>query len=101
MTAKGKHAGIGVGLFGGGGALALYGGGALTAAVVLALDHVMPAPVAALIVGVVLFGVAGLFALSGKKQVSRAMPLIPKSTADSLRADAETVKGAAKERRRA
>jgi hypothetical protein len=101
MTAKGKHAGIGVGLFGGGGALALYGGGALTAAVVLALDHVMPAPVAALIVGVVLFGVAGLFALSGKKQVSRAMPLVPKSTADSLRADAETVKGAAKERRRA
>jgi pilus assembly protein TadC len=101
MTEKGKHAGVGVGLFGGGGALALYGGGALTAAVVLALDHVMPAPVAALVVGVVLLGLAGLFALSGKKQVSRAMPLVPKSTADGLRADADAVKGAAKERGRA
>jgi pilus assembly protein TadC len=101
MTEKGKRAGVGVGLFGGGGALALYGGGALTTAVVLALDHVMPAPVAALVVGVVLLGLAGLFALSGKKQVSRAMPLVPKSTADGLRADADAVKGAAKERGRA
>jgi Mg2+/citrate symporter len=80
--------------------LALWGGGALTAAAVLALDHVTPTPVAALIVGVVLLMLAGLFALSGKKQVSRAMPLIPKSTADSLRADAETVADAAKERGR-
>ncbi|MDI5942380.1 phage holin family protein, partial [Micromonospora sp. DH15] len=29
LTQKGKHAGIGIGLFGGGGALALYGLGAL------------------------------------------------------------------------
>lgn len=101
MTEKGKHAGVGAGLFGGGGALALLGGGALTAAVVLGLDHVMPGPVAALIVGVILLVGAGLFARSGKKQVSRAMPLVEKSTTDSLRADAETVTGAAKERGRA
>jgi len=101
MTEKGKHAGVGAGLFGGGGALALLGGGALTAAIVLALDDVMPAPVAALVVGVILLVVAGLFALSGKKQVKRAMPLVSKSTADSLRADAETVTSAAKERGRA
>ena len=33
LTEKGKHAGIGVGLFGGGGVLALYGVGALIATV--------------------------------------------------------------------
>lgn len=101
MTEKGKRAGIGAGLFGGGGVLALYGGAALVAAVVLALDYVMPVAASALVVGVILLLAAGLLALSGKKQVSQAMPLAPKSTADSLRADAETVKGAAKERGRA
>lgn len=43
LTQKGKHAGIGVGLFGGGGALAFYGLGALVATVILALDLVLPA----------------------------------------------------------
>jgi hypothetical protein len=101
LTEKGKHAGVGAGLFGGGSALGLYGGGALIAAVVLALAHVMPAPMAALVVGVILLVVAGLLALSGKRQVSQAMPLVPKSAADSVRADADTVKSAAKERGRA
>jgi hypothetical protein len=101
LTEKSKHAGVGAGLVGGGGALALYGGGALIAAVVLALSHVMPAPVAALVVGVILLVVAGLLALSGKKQVSQAMPPVPKSAADSLRADADTLRGAAKDRGRA
>jgi Flp pilus assembly protein TadB len=101
LTEKGKHAGIGAGLFGGGGALALYGGGALIVALVLALGHVMPVWAAALIVGVILLLVAGLLALSGKKQVSQAIPPVPKAAADSLRADAETVRGAGKSRGRA
>lgn len=101
LTEKGKHAGVGAGLFGGGGALALYGGGALITAVVLVLGQVMPVWVAALVVGVILLIVAGLLALSGKKQVNQAMPPVPKATADSLRADADTVKGAAKDRGRA
>jgi hypothetical protein len=100
LTAKGRHAGIGAGLFGSGGALALYGGGALIAALVLALNEVMPAWVAALIVGVILLFVAGLLALSGKKQVRQGMPPVPKAAADSLRADAETVRGAARNRGR-
>jgi uncharacterized membrane protein YqjE len=100
LTEKGKHTGFGVGLFGGGGVLAIYGGGALLTALVLALGHVMPVWVAALIVGVILLVVAGLLALSGKKQVSQAMPPVPKAAADSLRADAETVRGAAKNRGR-
>jgi len=100
LREKGKHAGVGAGFFGGGGALALYGGGALIAALVLALGQVMPVWVAALIVGVILLVLAGLLALSGKKRVSQAMPPVPKAAADSLRADAETVRSAAKDRGR-
>src|SRR5688572_31389683 len=55
LAEKGRHAGIGVGLFGGGGALALYGLGVLITTAILALDLVMAAWLAALIVGVVLF----------------------------------------------
>ncbi|PWR14710.1 hypothetical protein DKT69_14695 [Micromonospora sicca] len=100
MTAKGKRVGVGAGLFGGGGALALYGGGALVAAFVLVLGEVMPAWVAALVVGVVLLVIAGLLALSGKKRVSKAMPPVPKAAVDSVRADADVVRDAAKNRGR-
>lgn len=98
---KGRRAGVGVGLFGGGGALVFYAGGALVAALVLALAYVMPAALAALVVGAVLLVLAGAFALSGKRQVDRAMPAMPKATVESLRADAGTVRSAARDRGRA
>jgi len=101
LTEKGKHAGIGVGLFGGGGVLALYGLGALIAAIILLLALVMPAWVAAVIVAVVLFAVAGVLALVGKKQVSQAVPPMPEAAKQSVRADVDTVKGAVKDRGRA
>ncbi len=100
LAEKGKHAGVGVGLFGGGGVLALYGLGALLIAIGLLLDLVMPNWVAALIVAVVLFLVAGVMALVGKKQVSQAVPPMPKAAADSVRADVDTVKAAVKDRGR-
>jgi uncharacterized membrane protein YqjE len=101
LTEKGKHAGIGIGLFGGGGALALYGLGALIAAVILLLALVMPAWLAALIVAVVLFAVAGILALVGKKQVSQAVPPVPAAAVRSIRADVDTVAAAVKDRGRA
>ncbi|MEV4489385.1 phage holin family protein [Micromonospora coxensis] len=101
LTQKGKHAGIGIGLFGGGGALALYGLGALVATAILLLDLVLPAWAAALIVAVVLFLIAGIFALVGKKQVSRAVPPVPESTVRSVRADVDVVTAAVKDRGRA
>ncbi|TDC85331.1 phage holin family protein [Micromonospora sp. KC606] len=101
LTQKGKHAGIGIGLFGGGGALALYGLGALVVAAILLLDLALPAWAAALIVAVVLFLVAGVLALVGKKQVSRAVPPVPKKTVQSLRADMDVVTAAVKDRGRA
>jgi MFS family permease len=100
LAEKGKHAGVGVGLFGGGGALALYGVGALIASGVLALALVMPGWLAALIVAVVLFVVAGILALVGKKQVSQAVPPMPKAAADSVRADVDAVTAAVKDRGR-
>ena len=93
MTAKAKHAGIGVGLFGGAGLVALYGVGALIATVILALALVMPAWLAALIVTVVLFAVAGVVAVVGRKQVSRATPAAPERTIDNVKQDIATVKG--------
>lgn len=96
LTEKGKHAGVGVGLFGGGGALALYGGGAAVATIILALALVMPAWLAGLIVTVVLFIGAGILALLGKKQVSRAVPAMPQAATEGVKADVEAVTEAVK-----
>lgn len=86
-----RHAGVGVGLFGAAGALALYGLGALIATVILALALVLPAWLAALIVTALLFAGAGVAALVGKKQVSAAPPPLQESM-DSVQQDVRTVK---------
>lgn len=92
MKEKGKRAGIGAGLFGGAGGLAFYGLGVLLAAIVLALATFMPAWVAALIVAVVLFAIAGGLALTGKKQVEQATPVAPEQAIDSAKRDVDEVK---------
>lgn len=93
MTEKAKHAGVGVGLFGGAGVIALYGVGALIATIILALALLIPAWLSALIVTVVLFAIAGVAALLGKKQVSQATPAAPKHTIESVKQDVDTIKG--------
>ena len=93
MTEKAKHAGVGAGLFGGAGLIALYGVGALIATIILALATFLDAWLAALIVTVMLFVIAGVVALIGKKQVSQATPAAPERTIDSVKRDVETVKG--------
>ncbi|MEV6633395.1 phage holin family protein [Actinoplanes sp. NPDC051470] len=101
LAEKGKHAGIGIGLFGGGGVLALYGVGALIATGIIALSLVLPLWLAALIVTVVLFAVAGVLALLGKKQVTQAVPPGPEAAIESVKADVDEVKHAVKDRSRA
>ena len=98
LTEKGKHAGIGIGLFGGGGVIALYGLGTLIAAVVLLLALALPAWAAALIVAGVLFIVAGVLAMLGRKQVKQATPATPEATVSSVKADVDAVKAAVRER---
>jgi hypothetical protein len=96
MTAKAKHAGVGAGLFGGAGLIALYGVGSLIATVILLLALVMDPWLAALIVTVVLFAVAGVAALLGKKQVSEATPPKPEQTIDNVQRDVQAVKEGSK-----
>jgi uncharacterized membrane protein YqjE len=101
LAEKGKHAGIGIGLFGGGGVLALYGTGALIATLIIVFDLFLPLWLAALIISVLLFAVAGILALIGKKQVNKAVPPEPKAAIESVKADVDEVKQAVKERSRA
>ncbi|MFU8853414.1 phage holin family protein [Micromonospora sp. SL1-18] len=100
LTRKSKHAGIGIGLFGGGGVMAFFGAGAMVATVILALALVLPAWAAALIVSVALFLLAGILALAGRQQVSRAGRPLPEATVRSVRADVDTVAAAVKDGRR-
>lgn len=92
MQQKGKKAGIGVGLFGGAGALGFYGLGALIAAGILALATAVDGWLAALIVAVVLFAVAGVAALVGKKEVTAATPPVPEQAIGSTQQDVQEIK---------
>ncbi len=96
LTEKGRHAGKGAGMFGGAGAVALYGVGALVAAAIIGLGTVLEPWLAAVIVGVVLLAVAGILALTGKREVDRAGPPKPEQTIESVQRDVETVKARAK-----
>ncbi|MFC7533621.1 phage holin family protein [Actinoplanes sp. GCM10030250] len=100
LAEKGKHAGIGAGLFGGAGVFALYGVGTLVATMVIVLNLFLPLWAAALIVTGVLFLVAGVLALVGKKQLSRATPPEPQAAIQNLKADVDEVKRAVKNQER-
>src|ERR687892_108740 len=79
LQEKGKRVGLGAGMFGGAGLVALYGVGALVAAV---------------IVGVVLLAVAGILAMLGRKQVKRGTPPLPQQAIESAKRDVDEVKAA-------
>jgi hypothetical protein len=90
---KGKEAGIGLGLFGGAGTFALYGLGALVAAAICGLATAVPAWLSALIIAVVLFAIAGVAALLGKRHVSHATPPMPQQAVEGMHDDLEALKG--------
>jgi uncharacterized membrane protein YqjE len=93
LAEKGKHAGLGIGLFSGAGLLALYGLAGLLTTAVIVLDLALPLWLAALIVTVALFAAAGISALVGKKQVSQATPPAPEKAIAGVKQDVEAVKG--------
>lgn len=90
---KAKDIGVGAGLFGAAGVLALYGGGALIATLIAALSLLLPMWAAAGIVTLVLFVAAGIAALLGKTKVSDGLPPAPEQTIDSVKEDIATIKG--------
>jgi hypothetical protein len=96
LTEKGRHAGKGAGMFGGAGVVALYGVGALVAAAILGLATVLEPWIAAAAIGVGLLLVAGILALTGKKELDEAGPPKPEQAIESVQRDIDTVKARAK-----
>jgi hypothetical protein len=96
MTRKGKQAGVGIGMLGGSGLIALYGAGCLLACVIIALSGVVAAWLAALIVGAALLAVAAAAALIGKGRLQRATPPVPQEAVSSVKADVEVIKQGAR-----
>ncbi|KIF06594.1 membrane protein [Streptomyces sp. RSD-27] len=92
MTQKGKRYGVGGGLFGGAGLVAVLAAQAVVAAAVAALWLVLPLWAAALIIGGVLAAVAAGLAAAGRKQVARAGGPAPEKTIDSVKADVAEIK---------
>ena len=92
VSGKAKQAGIGAGMFGVAGILALYGVGVLIATAILALALAVDAWLAALIVGVVVLAVAGVAAILGKNRVTKAVPPLPTHAVESVKEDVETLR---------
>src|SRR3954447_17162444 len=92
ITQKAKRLGVGAGLFGGAGLVAVLGLNAVITAGILALANVLPGWLAGILVAVVLVAVAGVLALIGRKDVAQATPPLPTETIASVQADVATVK---------
>jgi hypothetical protein len=96
LQQKGKRVGMGAGMFGGAGLVALYGVGALIAAAIIGIGTLVEPWLAAVIVGAVLLAVAGILALTGKKQVERGTPPLPEQAIESTKRDVDELKARAK-----
>jgi uncharacterized membrane protein YqjE len=92
LSAKGKRAGAGAGMFGGAGLFGVFAFAALTTAIVAALDTAMPLWAAALIVMAVYAAVAAVLAMNGKKQIDKATPVAPEQAVDSVKEDVQWAK---------
>jgi uncharacterized membrane protein YqjE len=100
VSEKGKKAGVGAGMFGGAGVAGFLGLGALTAALIVALDGAMALWLAALIVGLIWLAVAGVLALQGRNKVQEATPPVPEQATESVKEDVQWAKTRAKSARR-
>ena len=97
---KGKKAGAGAGMFGAAGATGLAALGALTACLILALNHAVADWLAALIVALLWSAVAGALALRGRDRVQEAGPPVPEKTVDTVKEDIEWAKTRTRSARR-
>jgi hypothetical protein len=92
MTRKGKQAGVGAGMLGGGGLIALYALGCLIACAIIAIAGVVAAWLAALIVGVALLVVAAVAALLGKSRLQKAASPVPQQSVARIKTDMDVIK---------
>lgn len=96
LTEKGRAAGKGAGLLGASGLIAAFGLAAVLSTVGAALALVLPVWAAILVVAVVLLGIGGILALTGRAQLGSATPPMPRATADTVREDVETIRESAR-----
>jgi hypothetical protein len=92
MTRKGKQAGLGIGMFGASGLVALYAVGCLVACAAIAISGVVTPWLAVLIIGAALLAVSGAAALLGKGRLRRSTPPVPEQAVGSVKADVEEIK---------
>jgi uncharacterized membrane protein YqjE len=100
LTAKGKVAGEGAGMFGGAAIAGLLALGVLTAMILALLDKAMDFWVAALIVTVVYAAIAAVLAAAGRDRVKRGMPPAPEQTVETVKEDVQWAKNQARSVRR-
>ena len=96
IAEKAKPAAVSVGMFGGTALFALGAFGALTAFLIALIALALPLWASALIVTVVYAIVAGVLAMTGKKKMQEAAPLVPEQTAQTVKEDIEWAKTRAK-----
>ncbi len=92
LKQKGKKAGIGAGMFGAAGVVALAALGAFVAGLILVIGEAVDMWVSAFIVTGALLAVAGILALVGKRQVAEATPPKPEAAIESVQADVAEIK---------
>ncbi|MFE5595918.1 phage holin family protein [Streptomyces sp. NPDC056549] len=95
MSRKGRRYGVGGGLFGGAGLLALLAAQALVVALIAALALVLPLWAAGLIAAALLAAVAALTTAVGRKQMAKAGTPVPEQAIESIKADVAEIKEAA------
>jgi hypothetical protein len=100
LSEKGRRLGTGAGYFGGAGLLGVFALAAFTAAVMAALATAMDFWIAAVIVGVVYAIGATILALSGRKQMEGATPVMPEQAIESSKEDVQWAKTQAQSGRR-
>ena len=84
--------GTSAGMFAGAAFVALFGLGFLFVTILLVLIRIgVPAWLSALIVTVVLFAVAGVLAILGRKKFA-ATEFVPRQSVDQIKSDLETIK---------
>jgi hypothetical protein len=92
MMQKGRKAGRGAGMLSGAAVLGLAAVGGSMATLILLLDLVMPAWLAALIVTAAYAAVAAVLGLRGKEEISEAGPPAPEQTVESVKEDVQWAK---------
>jgi hypothetical protein len=92
---KGVAAGIGIGMFGASGVFAIAAIGCLTTALIAGLAVAFSTWLAALISAAILFAVAGIVALTAKKEVSDALPPTPDRAGENIKDDIQVIKESA------